>query len=76
MSPAYSQRLYLKKATIDTIVPTISPTITQNAVCVCSPGKRTFIPKNARGKRLVVYLTVSYNGDTATFTPWRFVVGR
>jgi hypothetical protein len=34
------------------------------------------IPKNARGKRLVVYLTVTYNGDTATFTPWRFVVGR
>ena len=34
------------------------------------------IPKNARGKRLVVYLTVTYNGEKATFTPWRFVVGR
>ena len=32
------------------------------------------IPKNAHGKRLAVYLTVSYHGETATFTPWRFVV--
>jgi hypothetical protein len=34
------------------------------------------IPKNAAGKRLVVYLTVRCQGQTATFTPWRFVVGR
>jgi hypothetical protein len=32
------------------------------------------IPANARGKRLVVYLTAHYQGATATFTPWRFRV--
>jgi hypothetical protein len=32
------------------------------------------IPANARGKRLVVYLTARYQGATATFTPWRFRV--
>jgi hypothetical protein len=33
------------------------------------------IPKNARGKRLVIVLTAHYQGATATFTPWRFRVG-
>jgi hypothetical protein len=33
------------------------------------------IPKNARGKRLVVTLTAHYQGVTTTFTPWRFRVG-
>jgi hypothetical protein len=32
------------------------------------------IPANARGKRLVVYLTAHYQGAIATFTPWRFRV--
>jgi hypothetical protein len=32
------------------------------------------IPRNAHGKRLVVVLTVHYQGQSATFTPWRFVV--
>jgi hypothetical protein len=33
------------------------------------------IPKNARGKRLVVTLTARYEGASATFTPWVFRVG-
>jgi hypothetical protein len=33
------------------------------------------IPANARGKRLVVTLTATYQGAKATFTPWRFRVG-
>ena len=33
------------------------------------------IPKNARGKTLVVTLTAHYQGVTTTFTPWRFRVG-
>lgn len=33
------------------------------------------IPKNARGKQLVVTLTGRYQGEAATFTPWRFRVG-
>ena len=32
------------------------------------------IPKNGRGKRLVITLTAHYQGATATFTPWRFRV--
>jgi hypothetical protein len=32
------------------------------------------IPRNARGRRLVVVLTAHYQGATATFTPWRFRV--
>jgi hypothetical protein len=33
------------------------------------------IPKNGKGKRLVVTLTAHYKGEKATFTPWRFRVG-
>lgn len=33
------------------------------------------MPKNAKGKRLVVTLTAHYKGATTTFTPWRFRVG-
>jgi hypothetical protein len=33
------------------------------------------MPKNAKGKRLVVTLTAHYKGATTTFTPWRFKVG-
>jgi hypothetical protein len=33
------------------------------------------VPKNAKGKRLVVTLTAHYKGATETFTPWRFKVG-
>jgi hypothetical protein len=33
------------------------------------------LPKNAKGKRLVVTLTAHYKGATETFTPWRFRVG-
>jgi hypothetical protein len=34
------------------------------------------MPKNAKGKLLVVTLTAHYKGATETFTPWRFRVGR
>ncbi|MEN3311733.1 MAG: hypothetical protein V7645_1062 [Actinomycetota bacterium] len=37
--------MYLKNPIIPMITVTISPTIAQNAAWVCSPGKRTFIPK-------------------------------
>ncbi len=33
------------------------------------------IPKNAKGKRLVVTLTAHYKGVSTSFTPWRFKVG-
>jgi hypothetical protein len=33
------------------------------------------IPRNGKGKRLVVTLTARYKGASATFTPWRFRVG-
>jgi hypothetical protein len=33
------------------------------------------IPKNAKGKRLVITLTAHYKGATETFTPWVFRVG-
>jgi hypothetical protein len=33
------------------------------------------IPRNGKGKRLVVTLTAHYKGASATFTPWRFRVG-
>lgn len=33
------------------------------------------MPKNAKGKLLVVTLTAHYKGATETFTPWRFRVG-
>jgi hypothetical protein len=33
------------------------------------------IPKNGKGKRLVVTLTARYKGASATFTPWRFRIG-
>src|SRR5581483_7168935 len=39
------QRLYRKNATIATSVPTIPPTMIQNAWWVPSPGKPTFMPK-------------------------------
>jgi hypothetical protein len=32
------------------------------------------IPRNGKGKRLVVTLTARYKGASATFTPWRFRV--
>ena len=33
------------------------------------------IPRNGKGKRLIVTLTARYKGASATFTPWRFRVG-
>jgi hypothetical protein len=33
------------------------------------------IPRNGKGKRLVVTLTARYKGASTTFTPWRFRVG-
>ena len=33
------------------------------------------IPRNAKGKRLVVTITARYRGASATFLPWRFRVG-